>query len=70
MCNPDDTLLHTTGHQDAGHGQILFCKDWDALSQWAARRTSCYHDREPTSDEPAFGKCKDGDGLPVGSLLG
>lgn len=70
MCNADDTLLHTTGNKDAGRGQTLLCRDWDALSTWAGERTSCYHDREPTSGEEGFGVCEDGDGLPIGSLLG
>ncbi|KAF7873930.1 hypothetical protein EAF04_002602 [Stromatinia cepivora] len=70
MCNADDTLLRTTGHQDAGRGQIVSCKNWDALSQWAGERTSCYDDHEPTVDDPRFGACGRGDGLPVGSVLG
>src|SRR3954470_186451 len=69
MCNADGTLLSTTGHRDAGRGQTLACRDWDALSQWAGDQGSCYHDREPTDPGPLFGSCGTGDGLPVGSVL-
>jgi len=69
MCNSDDTLLHTTGHQDAGRGQTLLCKDWDALTDWAAEHTTCYRDHEPGIGGNPFEGCMNGDGLPVGSVL-
>jgi len=70
MCNPDTTLLYSTGHRDTGHGQIKMCKDWDLLRDWAQERSACYVDSEPHSGIQRWGDCtKDGDGLPVGSVL-
>jgi hypothetical protein len=72
MCTADDNLLYATGHKDAGYGQVVKCKDWDALREWATERTSCYHDFESlTSQKGYWGKCDGGDdGLPRNSLLG
>lgn len=70
MCNADDTLLHTTGHQDAGHGQTLSCKNWDELREWAEDHTACYYDDEPMAE--LYGTSRPflhGDGLPTGSIL-
>ena len=69
MCTADDNLLYATGHRDAGYGQMVQCKDWDALREWATERTSCYHDFEG-SLKGHLGHCDGGDdGLPHGSLL-
>ena len=68
MCNPDDTLLNTTGHRDAGHHMMKKCQDWDALRDWAGERSAHYFDREPGSKENLWFGDDDGDGLPVGSL--
>ncbi|KAF4637732.1 hypothetical protein G7Y89_g335 [Cudoniella acicularis] len=70
MCNPDDTLLYTTGHRDAGHGQKKICRDWDALRDWAESHNSGYFDTEPGSGVNNWGIYHKGDGLPMGSLLG
>jgi hypothetical protein len=67
MCNIDDTLLNTTGHRDAGHGQTKMCNDWDALRDWAEERSASYFDVEPGLGH-RFDNYHAGDGLPVGSL--
>ena len=78
MCWASDTLLYTTGHNDAGVNQTRLCRDWDALRDWATERTACYHDYEMQKDEDPgkegwgmrLGKCDGGnDGLPRGGLL-
>lgn len=69
MCTADDNLFYTTGHRDAGYGQVVHCKDWDALREWATERTACYHDFEGEA-AGHWGRCDGGeDGLPRGSLL-
>jgi len=71
MCTADDNLLYSTGHKDAGHGQIIQCKDWDTLRDWATERTACYHDHKPSLHGHRWGRCDGGhDGLPHNSLLG
>lgn len=70
MCAADDTLLYTTGHKDAGHGQLRMCRDWDALRAWATEHSACYADHEWPSSRTRWGQCDGGvDGLPLGSLL-
>lgn len=74
MCHADDTLLYTSGHNDAGVNQTRLCKDWDALRDWATERTACYHDIELSPETQGWGDrlghCDGGDdGLPRGSLL-
>ena len=70
MCMSDDTLLHSTGHRDAGVNQTRMCRDWDALRRWATERTACYRDYTAPKGETRWGKCDGGGyGLPVGSLL-
>ena len=78
MCWGSDTLLYTTGHNDAGVDQPRLYRDYDALREWATERTACYHDheRQPGNDLGYEGwgahlrKCDGGeDGLPRGGLL-
>jgi Domain of unknown function (DUF3328). len=70
MCQANDELLYTTGHNDAGINQTRMCRDWDALREWATGFTSCYHDYVAPPGETKWGKCDNGmDGLPYGSLL-
>lgn len=70
MCQANDELLWTSGHNDAGINQTRKCRDWDALRDWASERTSCYHDYTAPPGETRWGKCDNGiDGLPYGSLL-
>lgn len=70
MCNPDDTLLYTTGNRDAGHNQKKKCKDWDNLRNWAEERTASYYDDFEYSPNSTANNLWDnyhyGDGLPVG----
>ncbi|PQE27157.1 Tat pathway signal sequence protein [Rutstroemia sp. NJR-2017a WRK4] len=69
MCAADDNLLHATGHRDAGYGQVVQCKDWDALREWATERPACYHDHLGSS-KGHWGHCDNGeDGLPRNSLM-
>jgi hypothetical protein len=68
MCNIDDTLLWTSGHRDAGHGQSKMCHDWDALRDWAEERSASYFDVEPGLGISHLRNYHQGDGLPVGSL--
>jgi hypothetical protein len=63
MCNADDTMLNTTGHQDAGHHQTLQCKDWDAIRSFAEEYGTCYRDAEAGKGLQTLGFCEQGDGL-------
>jgi hypothetical protein len=69
MCNPDDTLLWTTGHRDAGHGQKKKCQDWDALRDWTAEHTISYFDYERGHIDKTILDFHPGDGLPVGTFF-
>ena len=60
MCTADENLLATTGHNDLDRNQARMCKNWDTLRDWAAERTACYHDFEPSANEgnwPRWSKC-------------
>jgi hypothetical protein len=68
MCNPDDTLLWTTGHGDVGHGQKKKCQNWDLLSDWVSKRTIAYDDYERRFEEQSRVEYHEGDGLPRGGF--
>ena len=67
MCNPDDTLLRSTGHRDSGHGQHKKCQDWDALREWAEEHSAGYTDGwdmvEGFDNHLMWGSNYGGDGL-------
>ncbi|KAK4502426.1 hypothetical protein PRZ48_005851 [Zasmidium cellare] len=46
MCRADDTPLYTFGDLTSGDGQWRQCRDWNALSQWAADHFA-YGQHEP-----------------------
>ena len=62
MCNAESTHLYTFGKDTAGDGQVMQCRDWDALRRYAAENTACYRDTvEDVLLREHFGYCDDGD---------
>jgi hypothetical protein len=71
QCGADSTALGTYGHGRSGEGQVLKCRDWDILRDWATANSACYTDE--ATDSPFgdhYGVCDDGtDGLPLAAEM-
>jgi len=65
MCAADDTLMPSVERGGLGNNQVMQCRDWDELIQWASdpERDSCYRMvddyKEVASDLERHAFCKE-----------
>ena len=67
MCTASDELLYISKDKYTGDGQLLKCRDWVSLREWASHHSPCTENLKQSKLFGRYNVCHGGsDGLPGG----